>query len=167
MKKLSKKLYEKLTTQERINLAIAALARNDKKELSQLWEDCKIYQYSATDLEYKELFYAFTLISCRFFELCTYFYIKITECSFLLLRDDQNFEQISFLQNVLISKLKAVHEGLKKFCDETTLDSNNFIKTMHISNILTNINEYLTWEIKSDNEYTQKIKEEFLSYWHI
>jgi hypothetical protein len=173
---ISDKHYEKFTAKERINLAIAAMARNDHGEADRLWRTCRTYNYTARDLDYKFHFQAIVLISALFFQKCVYHYNKIQVYELLLFISDHpqyidivTDEKANVAEKARlaqISYLQAVHEALFQFCEQVGLDSENFPKTINLNTVCFDIQEYLAMDIEPDQEYIQNIKDEFLKYWH-
>lgn len=173
MRSINVKNYDQFSPLERLNLAIAALARNDETEIDRLNQSCPMYKYSVLDPEYTKRFLFFALISGRFFELCVYWYDKITFCAFGLIlwasegnkKDYPDKSQIILAQNNYISLLKGVYAGLRQFCDEVGLNADDIIKATPVENILDDISRYLLSDVEASAANTEYFKKDFFRYW--
>ncbi len=182
MRNIEKNYYQ-FTPHERINLAMAALARDDIEELDRLRRTCKTYTYTARDLNYQTRMTSITLISCLFFEKVIHHYNNIMLFE-LYSRDlllcmslsdsetDISSDQIDELIETIVSKkhnhisfLKGVYTALKIFCEEVNLISEDIIKSINFEKSCEKINDYLSSEIKANDEYAQFIKNELLKFW--
>lgn len=168
------KHYQQFTPQERVNLAIAAMARNDIKEVERLWDTCPFYQYRTRDLEYKARFTAITLITSVFFEKCVYHYNVIQKANtYALLTDDLNPSQnekisakVERTRELHTALLIALYRGLAAFCTQVGLSYEDLLKTTYIQATCFDIEIYLALESEIDAAYIQQAKEMFLEYWH-
>ena len=57
------KHYDQFTPKERLNLAIAATARNDQEELQKLFISCPRFEYKQTDVKFVDKYHRLILIS--------------------------------------------------------------------------------------------------------
>jgi hypothetical protein len=171
------KQYQKFTPQERVNLAISAMARNDSKEVERLWDTCPIYSYRTRDLEYKARFLAITLISTVYFEKCVYHYNAIMKVdSYASLADEIDpkyfneeepiFDKLNLARKIHLSRLKALRQGLIQFCCHIGINSEDLLKTIHVENACFDIDLLLALEVETNQELIQRAKEMFLEYWH-
>jgi hypothetical protein len=179
MTKLNDRHYEKFTPSERLNMAIAAMAREDIQEVAHLWQTCPTRTYVARDLEYKERFLSFTLVQVRFSDFCVELYNKIAIADVLLnlfdlhkdnplINKEDLSEMIKKLQkskSIHIARLKSVFEGVKEFCGEVGLDAEDFFKSAQIEIKCEKIWEYLEFEKKVEEIYVQNVKANLKNYW--
>lgn len=177
MLNVNDKHYQQFTPQERVNLAISAMARNDSKEVERLWDTCPTYHYRTRDLEYKARFMAITLISTVFFEKCVYHFNIIKKAdTYTLLTDDIDLKHLNDDETVAakveqardlhISRLIALHRGIAAFCSQVGLNSDDFLKTIHVRDVCFDIEVYLALETEVNESDIQHAKELFLEYWH-
>lgn len=174
--KISDYSYEMFSTKERFNLALAAMARNDEAETDKLWRTAPVTLYRARDLDYKGMMLAITLITSKYFEFCVFQYNKIQFLELVLfvennpeyaeVIDKVQLEKIPNERMARIAKLKAVKEGLIQSCNEVGLDAENVLKTVNLTRICFDIDEYMALNVPTDKEYAVEIKNEFLKYWH-
>lgn len=84
MKNKLEKHYDVLNAAERINLSIAALARDDKEELSQLQNSCPKFDYNMRDAKYCFGMDKIRLICITYTILCENSNNSISLCIFLI-----------------------------------------------------------------------------------
>lgn len=176
MKAINEKIYNNFTPSERLNLAIAALAREDQVEVDRLQRSCPVKNYTARDLKYKDYFISYTNISMTFYTLCADLFTRITAYSYVLLLNAQKLENkklfklnieiksASDSQDILIAQLKAVYDGFYQFCNDAKLNGDDILKTINFG--VLNPDGYLSMEyIKADEEYTKEVKALFMELW--
>ena len=176
MKKLHETAYKYFTPNERLNLVIAAMSRQDTEEVNCLQRNCPIIKYTASDLKYNDYFISYTIICVQFYTLCAELFTKITAYSYTLLLETQKYENkaiskpdakmqtICDNQDLLIAKLKAVYDGFYQFCNEAGLNATDILKTINFGAL--NPACYLTMEhVTADDEYTKEIKALFEELW--
>ena len=176
MKKLHETAYKYFTPNERLNLVIAAMSRQDTEEVNCLQLNCPIIKYNASDLKYNDYFISYTIICVQFYTLCAELFTRITAYSYILLLETQKCENkniskpnikmqtISDHQDLLIAKLKAVYEGFYQFCNEADLNSVDILRTINFGAL--NPACYLTMEhIMANEEYVKEIKLTFMRLW--
>lgn len=77
MKELNEKYYETFTPAERVQLAIAALGRQDMKEVDKLYNTCPRVSYTMKDLAFMNKMQAVERITTALAALCTELLDKI------------------------------------------------------------------------------------------
>lgn len=176
MLNIGEKHYQQFNPHERINLTMAALARNDIKEADHLWDTCPTYSYRMRDLEYSARFFDIVLIGSFFFENCVLHYNTIKRADEFIASIENEFEnpldvekileKVFFARAVHITRLKALYQGLIQFCQHTGINYDDFIKTIPINKVCFEIEHLLSAEIKVDNILVEQMKKMFLEYWH-
>ena len=176
MANIGERHYQQFTPQERINLTMAALVRNDIKEADQLWDSCPIYTYRMPDLEYSARFVDVILIGSVFFENCVLHYNTIKRADEFIASIENEFEnpidvekileKVFFARAVHITRLKALYQGLIQFCQHTGINSDDFINTLPIKKVCFEIEYLLSTDIEVDSTLIEQMKNMFLEYWH-
>jgi hypothetical protein len=77
MKNQLEKFYDKFNVDERVNLTLAAMARNDQEEMDKLYRTCPTRNYSQIDFIYIQKMNGLYRIASVFSEICQHFIYKI------------------------------------------------------------------------------------------
>lgn len=178
MRSVNLKDYQHITPQERVNLTIAALAREDFTEADRLTDSCPMHLYRMRDKEFCSRMLALPSIQHLFYEQCVYHYnilIRIDYAALFLEDTDSehmnekqpSFDKVHKRYDMLVSRLKAVYQGFMLFCDEVGLDSEAMLKTISVEQSCFSIKKYLESDYEPDQKYTESIKNMLLDCWKI
>jgi hypothetical protein len=177
MRDISLNNYGQITAQERINLTILALARNDIKEADRLYNSCPKYDYKVADKEYNCRLMAIPIINHLFFEQCVYYYnilVKINSTILLLeatsppCLDEENatrFDRLYQSHDLHVSKLKALYLGFRQFCYQIGIDAEGALHMIGVERCCFDIQRYLDSAIEPAPEDIEWAKAMFLEYW--
>lgn len=169
--------YGQITAQERINLTLLALARNDIKEADRLYDTCPKYEYKVVDKEYNCRLMAIPIINHLFFEQCVYHYnvlVKINSTILLLEatspprlneEDAARFDRLYQSHDLHVDKLKALYIGFRQFCYQIGIDAEGALKTINIEHCCFNIKQYLDSIVEPAPEDIEQAKAMFLECW--
>lgn len=185
MRQIHDQQYAHFTSNERLNLTLAALARGDETEADRLWQTCPRYQYHAHDFAYTLRFNALMILSSIFFEKCIFHYNFIKKIDEFILdaeydlafEEKENMEEIAnetrklikLTQkslNTHISRIKGLFEGFKLFCAEVCLDYENVINITLIKKCCHDLDLLLEAEVERDMQYADQVKVFFQQYWN-
>lgn len=176
MQNFSLRNYKHITPQERINLTLLALSRGDIKEADRLSDTCPKKNYIMMEKEYACSVMAIQSIIHTFYVECVYYYnilVKIDNSILLnelmldpkMPQEDSVYDNMQNRRNVFISRLKAVYQGLKWFCDETGIVTDGMLEVIDVECSCFYIHKYLDCNIEANNEYSGSIRDLFLEYW--
>ncbi len=169
--------YEQITAQERTNLTVLALARNDIKEADRLYDTCPKYEYKVADKEYNCRLMAIPIINHLFLEQCVYHYnvlakidstillLEVTSPPSLNEENDAKFDRLYHSRDLHVGKLKALYLGFRQFCDQIGIDAEGALKPIGIERCCFNIKRYLDSVIEPALEDIEQAKAMFLEYW--
>lgn len=148
MKKISEKFYEHFSTQERVNLTIAAFLRDDQAEIERLKRSCPRKNYQMIDLNYQTPVRGFLHHYLSFSSLFQSYYTELRVCettiligqalvfgyeagfelaspelsSFALEEKQAEYQKAFSRQEIkrksLIANLKAIYEGYLFVCEK-------------------------------------------------
>lgn len=170
--------YGQITAQERINLTILALARDDIKEADRLYDTCPKYEYKVVDKEYNCRLMAIPIINHLFFEQCVYHYNVLAkiDSTILLLEatsppclNEENstrFDRLYHSHDLHVGKLKALYQGFSQFCYQVGIDGEGALKMIGVDCCCFNIKQYLDFAIEPAPEGIERAKSMFLEYWY-
>jgi hypothetical protein len=173
--------YNKLTSVERFNLAVAALSRNDQDELSRLKRTCPIKHYSMIDCEYVNRFDALIWVTTQFSDICEYSYNKIVLCDSCItvfatlctpMQKGINNNVLELTNNFAnaklqhISNLNSAFTALNEFCSENKINYNHVLEWMKKSpEMFYQYDAYLNNNIKVSSEFVMYVKQNLYSIW--
>lgn len=178
MLKVNTKDYQAFSHQERFNLTIAAIARDDVEEIQILQRTCPKKHYYLPDLNYDSRLQAIMIVSFYFSDQIIFYYNKInmvtifsalaeypshTQNKFLLSESKLEKLHQSFLNHIV--SLKSVFNGFIDFCGEIGIKHEDIFTIIKIRGKCEQIDEYLSAEIEENEHLRQKIKNEFLEWW--
>lgn len=185
MRQIHDQQYTHFTSNERLNLTLAALARGDATEANRLWQTCPRHQYHAHDFAYTLRFNALMILNSIFFEKCIFHYNFIKKIDEFIVdaEHDLEFEEKENMKDIAnetrklinltqknldthISRIKGLFEGFKLFCAEASLDYENVINITSIKSCCHDLDVLLEAEIETDIQYVEQIKTFFFEYWH-
>lgn len=184
MRDVNENNYKQFTPTERTNLTFAALARGDLEDAERLWATCPRFSYSTRDFEYTYRFENLMLLSSIFFENCVLYYnsAKRAETYILLSRPDPEeykdmdpshlestlriLEKVEHARDVYLERLKALFEGMRRFCAQVEVEFDDIINMKRIEKSCFCINQYLSMVTEINEEYAEQEKNGFLELWN-
>lgn len=131
MKNTLRRYNYALTADERVRLALAAMARDDDAELERLQKTCPQYLYRMTDVEFVNRFDASRGVAFDFMVAWLWAYARHIEVHWLMASHTQAVRRgltsvtKAELDDLLIRRsaaLKGVYVGYRRFCDAARLD---------------------------------------------
>lgn len=169
--------YKQITAQERTNLTVLALSRNDIKEADRLYDSCPKYEYKVADKEYNCRLMAIPIINHLFLEQCVYHYnilakidstILLLEATSLPCLSEENearFDRLYHNHDLHVGKLKALYQGFRQFCYQIRIDAEGALKTIGTERCCFNVKQYLDSAIEPAPEDIEQAKAMFLECW--
>lgn len=180
MHNFNETIYKQLTPTERFNLALAAFSRGDDNEIAKLKRTCPQKTYKMMDLDYFGKIEGIVWVITQFSEICERSYHHITLCeayiTMFTFLDAQpqytneetkhNLEKFNNQKINHISNLKSAYQALTEFCRENKLSYENIIQWLKISpELALQCENYLTFEINANREFTDYIKQKLILIW--
>jgi hypothetical protein len=175
MLNIGEKHYQEFIPQERINLTMAALSRNDIKEADRLWNTCPSYIYRARDFEYSSRMINLALLGSSFFEKLVQHYNIIKRADEYIASIEYEFEdlidsekilhKVKEARNIQIVRLKSLYQGIIAFCEHSGICSEYFLKTLPIMETCFEIDLLLSTDLEVDDVQVKHSMAYFLEHW--
>ncbi len=182
MKTLSDKLYQSLTAKERVDLALAAMAREDKAEFDRLNNTCVRKSYTMNDIEYTERLDELHRIKNLFLPLFTEYYhqcvamdlimesiqqekLSLTAgytlaggdlnddiIKLLVNKKDEEYQKFEYCFELWVSRLKGVDDALKQLCVNNDFNFNQAKQFLQIEKFFPKIYNYVQQYFARDDQ---------------
>ncbi len=170
MTKLNEINYHQLTSTERFDLTIAALARNDLHEVDRLKRTCKRMQYTMLDHEYTSKLEHIAFIAAKFEALHNSYYHKMILFSGFMAAHEIDETSMKYLAayNDQASCILSLYKAFDAFCTEAGLNQTNVSSWLKIDPkpIYDFIGKKTLLTLQLDTVLTDHLKNRFLAIWN-
>lgn len=168
MPKLDKMNYHNFTIKERINLTIAALARDDNDEIARLRRTCQRKQYSMIDREYTSKLDNLTWIAAHLLELQNHHYNRILTIMLFIATHPNAEDSLDISYYDELVHIKSLYEAFYSFCNDIGLNKDHIVEWLRIDPrlIYEIFGEDALKIIRHDDEFFAQAKRQFLTIWN-
>lgn len=170
MTKLNEINYYQLTSKERFDLTIAALARNDNAEVDRLKRTCQRKQYSMLDHEYTSKLERITFAVSKFEALHNnYYHNMILFSGYMAANEiDETYAKYLDAYNDQASCLLSLYNALDAFCTDAELNLTHVMTWFKLDpkQVYDLIGEKTLTNLQPDPGLTEHLKNRFLAIWH-
>jgi hypothetical protein len=172
------KHYESFSPDERLNLTLAAIAREDIEEMQSLARTCPMMIYRSPDRRYAKRLQAVGVIALHFSNLIANCFNKIILLNVISIMDDvapilsqkifNSNENTNSALNILLSNiasLRAIYNGLIDFCNEIGINHEDILIMEKINEKHPYMQGFFSLTAEENKVHRQDIKNTFLTYW--
>ena len=170
MTKLDERNYYSLTPEERVNLTIAALSRDDKEEILRLRRTCKRKKYLMLEHEYTSKLENIVWVSAKLSELHNFYYhnMILFTSHMVTHKTDEQFTKFMLAYNDQAECILSLYDAFDAFCLEAGLNKTNVMTWLKIDPkpIYNFIGETALTTLQPDPALTNHLKNRFLAIWN-